>query len=72
MKRINCPGRNLFLSTGDDPQLILPALQQGSVDKKEKVAIKIELRETSISEFTETTLSKPQISSFRRFFAGKL
>ena len=71
LKRINCPGRNLFLSTGDDPQLILPALQQGIVNKKETVAIKIELRETSVSEFTETTLSKPQISRFRQFFAGK-
>ncbi len=71
LKRINCPERNLFLSTGDDPQLILPALQQGTVCKKEKVAIEIELTETSISTFAETTLSRPQVSRFRQLFAGK-
>ncbi len=70
LKRINSPEKNLFLSTGDDPQLILPALQQGTVDKNKKVAIEIELRETSVREFAETTQGRPQVSRFRRFLAG--
>lgn len=71
LERINYPDRAIYLSTGDDPQLILPSLQQGMIEKQEKVAVNIELKESGIGNFAETALHSPKNSRLRQFFARK-
>jgi glycosyltransferase involved in cell wall biosynthesis len=55
LKRIDIPGKFLFLSYGDDPQVIIPAITGGKVG--EILELGIEIKEMSMSELVEYVYS---------------
>ncbi len=52
IQRLDISDRNLFLSYGDDPQLILPAISSGKTG--DKLQVMVRLKESGISHFVNT------------------
>ena len=73
IRRLQHTEKVVFLSTGDDPQLILPAISKGEIGDELEVAIS--MKEMGVAEYIESSgkkyrqemaANKPSITLFQK------